>query len=153
MQIGLISDTHGLVRPGAVNAMREVSLIIHAGDIGSPEVLTELSAIGPVLAIRGNNNEGDGVAALPMALTHEIAGVRLHVGHAIADLVLDPVRAGIQVIVAGHSRRTQQRVRAGVHFINPGGGGPRRFKLPVSVAGVVRLSHAHPPLSSSRRGA
>lgn len=133
-RIGLISDTHGLLRPQAVAALRDCERIIHGGDIGKPEVLGQLSALAPVAAVRGNNDKGPWAEALPETLQLEIGGVRIHVLHDLAQLDIDPLAAGVRVVVSGHSHRPLAEERNGVWFINPGSAGPRRFRLPVTVA-------------------
>jgi putative phosphoesterase len=132
--IGLVSDTHGLLRPEALDALRGCTHLVHAGDVGSPDVLAALGAIAPVTAVRGNNDRGPWADALPESVTVECGGLRLHVVHDIADLAIDPVAAGVHAVIAGHSHRPRIDVRAGVLRINPGSAGPRRFGLPVAVA-------------------
>jgi uncharacterized protein len=132
--LGVISDTHGLVRLEAVKALEGVETIIHAGDIGTPEVLEALHAIAPVVAVRGNNDEGDWAHALPETEVVEVGGVVLYVLHDVNTLDLDPVAAGFHAVISGHSHRPAMSKRQGVLFLNPGSAGPRRFKLPVSVA-------------------
>jgi putative phosphoesterase len=130
----LISDTHGLLRPQALAALRGSNCIVHAGDIGDPSILERLSAIGPVTAVRGNNDHGTWASRLPDSARLDIGGVRLFVIHDLAQLDLDPATAGIDVIVSGHSHRPRAERRNGVLYVNPGSAGPRRFKLPVSIA-------------------
>lgn len=131
LTVGLISDTHGLLRPQAVEALRNVQRIIHAGDIGGPEILASLGAIAPVNAVRGNNDQGDWAARLPEELTLNIAGVDVHVLHDVKSLRLPP---GVRVVIAGHSHKPSVSDREGVLYVNPGSAGPRRFKLPVAIA-------------------
>lgn len=131
MRIGLISDTHGLLRPEAIRALAGVARIIHGGDIGSAQVLEALGRIAPVAAVRGNNDQGDWASPLPAHLTLEVAGVSIHVLHDLKEL--DAAAAGCQVIVAGHSHKPGIVHRDGVLHVNPGSAGPRRFKLPVTV--------------------
>ena len=131
--IGLISDTHGLLRPEAVRALAGVSHIIHAGDIGGAEVLEELRKIAPVYAVRGNNDKGPWAAALPLYEALDLEGVSIHVLHDLKEIDLDPKAAGFDVVVSGHSHKPAVDERDGVTFINPGSAGPRRFKLPVTV--------------------
>jgi uncharacterized protein len=133
-RIGVISDTHGLVRPEAVKALQGVELIIHAGDIGKPEVLEALGAIAPVVAVRGNNDTGDWAHALPETEVVEIGHVALYVLHDVHELDLDPVAAGFKAVISGHSHQPAMAKRNSVLFLNPGSAGPRRFKLPVSLA-------------------
>ncbi len=131
LTVGLISDTHGLLRPQAVEALRNVQRIIHAGDIGGPEILASLGAIAPVNAVRGNNDQGDWAARLSEELTLNIAGVDVHVLHDVKSLRLPP---GVRVVIAGHSHKPSVSDREGVLYVNPGSAGPRRFKLPVAIA-------------------
>lgn len=132
-RIGLISDTHGLVRPEARIALAGVDRIIHAGDICSPDVLEELRRIAPVLAVRGNNDRGAWAAALSKRETVDIEGVRIHVVHDITEFDVDLREEGIKVVVTGHSHRPLMKMESGVLFVNPGSAGPRRFKLPISL--------------------
>lgn len=132
--VGVISDTHGLVRPEALAALRGSALIIHAGDVGHPGVLEALRAIAPVIAVRGNNDTGAWARTLPEAETVEIGGVTLYVLHDVKTLGLDPAREGYHAVIAGHSHRPAVTRRNGVMFLNPGSAGPRRFSLPVAVA-------------------
>jgi len=132
--IGLISDTHGLLRPEAVAALIGSDFIIHAGDIGSPEVLEGLARVAPVTAIRGNVDRGDWASEIPLTEVLEAGGMYLYVVHDIAELDLDPVAAGFQAVVSGHSHQPAAREKDGVLYINPGSAGPRRFSLPVAVA-------------------
>ena len=134
MLLGLISDTHGLLRPQAVDALRGCELIIHAGDVGKPEVLDGLKALGPVLAVRGNVDEGPWAQALPETAAAEPDGVPVYVLHNIGELRIDPAAAGFGIVVSGHSHKPVSVERGGVLYVNPGAAGPRRFKLPVTVA-------------------
>ncbi len=133
-RLGVISDTHGLLRPEAVAALRGSDRIIHAGDVGAPGILDALSRLAPVIAVRGNIDLADWAAPLPVAATLELGGVRIHVVHDLADLDLDPLAAGIDVVVSGHSHRPGLRRQGRVLFLNPGSAGRRRFALPVSLA-------------------
>jgi putative phosphoesterase len=137
--IGVIADTHGLIRPAALAALQGSTLIIHAGDIGAPDVLSALEAIAPVVAVRGNNDHGAWAEALPETAVIEHGAFRLYVLHDVKCLTLDPQAAGFHAVIAGHSHRPLVVERQGVLFVNPGSAGPRRFKLPVAVA---RLSIA-----------
>lgn len=139
--IGVISDTHGLLRDEASAALRGSELIIHAGDIGKPEVLEGLREIAPVVAVRGNNDRGAWARALRDSELVEIAGVSLYVLHDLAELDLDPTAAGFKAVIAGHSHRPKVEKRAGVVYLNPGSAGPRRFKLPVALAQVRIVAH------------
>jgi len=132
--IGLISDTHGLLRPEAVRALSGVQHIIHAGDIGSPEILEKLRAIAPVDAVRGNNDKGPWAEHIPLYLALELQGVSIHVLHDVNEMDLDPRAAGFDVVVSGHSHKPTVTERDGVQFVNPGSAGPRRFSLPVTIA-------------------
>lgn len=134
MRIGLIADTHGLVRPAAVVALEACELIVHAGDIGGPQVLATLGKVAPVRAVRGNNDRGDWADGLPADDVVEAGGLLLYVLHDRSELDLDPAAAGFHVVVTGHSHRPAHEVRDGVHYINPGSAGPRRFSLPVTLA-------------------
>jgi putative phosphoesterase len=133
MLIGVISDTHGLLRPEALAALQGVSHIIHAGDVGAPEVLSALAAIAPVTAVRGNNDHGAWAAALAETEVVEVGGVSIYVIHDVAELDVDPVAGGFGVVIAGHSHRPVNEVREGVLWFNPGSAGPRRFKLPIAL--------------------
>jgi putative phosphoesterase len=132
--VGVISDTHGLIRPEAVAALTEADLIIHAGDIGRPEVLQALEVIAPVVSVRGNNDQEAWAATIPETTVVDIAGLRLYVLHNLKELTIDPVTAGFAAVICGHSHQPRIEQHAGVLFINPGSAGPRRFKLPVAVA-------------------
>ncbi|WP_347558494.1 metallophosphoesterase family protein [Robbsia sp. KACC 23696] len=135
LTIGLISDTHGLLRAEAVAALAGVDHIIHAGDIGSQDILAQLSAIAPLSAIRGNNDdEAEWAQDLPETLECRFGACRVYVIHSDKDLSFDPAAAGIQVVVSGHSHKPQVHHHGAALFINPGSAGPRRFSLPVSVA-------------------
>jgi putative phosphoesterase len=132
--IGLISDTHGVLRDEAKRALAGVTRILHAGDIGTPEVLTELAAIAPVHAVRGNNDTGTWARRIPVTEAVQLEGVEAYVLHDLHELDLDPIAAGFAVVVSGHSHRPEVSERDGVLYVNPGSAGPRRFKLPVTVA-------------------
>lgn len=134
MLVGVISDTHGLLRPEAIAALQSSDLILHAGDIGKPEVLEELRAIAPVISVRGNNDQGEWAAAIPERETVNIEGISVHILHIIKELDVDLKAAGIRAVISGHSHKPLIEAREGVLFINPGSAGPRRFKLPVAVA-------------------
>lgn len=139
VSVGLISDTHGLLRPEALAALRGSRHIIHAGDIGEPAVLEALARIAPVTAVRGNNDTGPWARRLPETRTVELGGAKIFVIHDLKALDFDPAAAGYQVVVAGHSHRPGSERRAGVLYVNPGSAGPRRFELPVAVA-TLRVS-------------
>lgn len=132
--IGVVSDTHGLLRPEALKHLAEVDRIIHAGDIGAPNVLEKLRTLAPVDAIRGNNDKGSWAEAIPETLLLEIAGHQVHVLHDLKQIDLSPSAAGISVVISGHSHKPVVEEREGVLFVNPGSIGPRRFRLPISLA-------------------
>lgn len=134
MRIGLISDTHGLLRPEALTALEGSDLILHAGDVGKAEILERLRAIAPVVAVRGNIDTGDWASQLPMTAVAEADSARIYVLHDLQQLDLDPVAAGFQVVVSGHSHKPGQTERDGVIYVNPGSAGPRRFRLPITMA-------------------
>ena len=133
-RIGVISDTHGLVRPEALRALAGADLIVHAGDVGGPEVLEALRAVAPVVAVRGNNDRGAWAAALPETDVVETDGRSLYVLHDLKELDLDPRAAGFDAVIAGHSHQPRIDRRDGVLYLNPGSAGPRRFRLPIAVA-------------------
>jgi hypothetical protein len=132
--IGVVSDTHGLVRPEALRRLRRVDRIIHAGDIGSRDVLAALEPIAPVIAVRGNNDHGAWARAIPETALVEVGPVRLYVLHDLKTLAVDPRAAAIDVVIAGHSHRPSVIRQEGVCYLNPGSIGPRRFTLPVAMA-------------------
>jgi putative phosphoesterase len=132
-RIGLISDTHGLLRPEAAEFLRGSDFIIHAGDIGDPAVLTELNAIAPVTVVRGNNDTAAWAHSIPETAVLRVSEVSVYVLHNLAELDVDPAAAGFQVVVSGHSHRPSVERRGGALYVNPGSAGPRRFKLPVSI--------------------
>jgi uncharacterized protein len=131
--IGVIADTHGLLRPQAVAALQGSALIIHAGDVGRPEILEELRRIAPVVAVRGNVDRGAWAMPLPHSEIVEHDGVRLYVIHILEDLDLDPPAAGFHAVITGHTHRPKMETKDGVLYFNPGSAGPRRFILPISV--------------------
>lgn len=133
MRIGLISDTHGLLRPEALQALAGVEHIIHAGDIGAAEIIESLRNIAPVDAVRGNNDKGPWANEFPPRLALEFGGVGIHVLHDVKELDVDPVAAGFRVVIAGHSHKPRVTERDGVLFVNPGSAGQRRFSLPVTI--------------------
>ena len=134
VRVGLIADTHGLLRPEALRALEGVQHIVHAGDVGRPEVLARLWSVAPVTAVRGNVDHGAWAERLPATAEVELGGARFHVLHALDDLDLDPHGAGFDVVVHGHTHRPELRRERGVWFVNPGSAGPRRFRLPVGLA-------------------
>lgn len=134
MLVGVISDTHGLLRPEAEAALAGVSHILHAGDVGRPEALERLARLAPLTAIRGNVDAGAWAEALPETVTLTLAGRRLHMLHDLKALRLDPAAEGIDVVVSGHSHRPGVERLGGVLYLNPGSAGRRRFRLPVTLA-------------------
>ncbi|MCE9612894.1 MAG: metallophosphatase family protein [Lentisphaerae bacterium] len=132
--IGVISDTHGLLRPEAVRALAGVELIIHAGDIDEPAVLDGLRQIAPVVAVRGNVDHGPWARVLPMTEVVQFDEQFLYVLHDLGRLNLDPAAAGFHVVISGHTHKPENRTEAGILFLNPGSAGPKRFKLPVTLA-------------------
>ena len=140
-RIGLISDTHGLVRPEALKALEGVELIVHAGDIGKPEVLDRLQAIAPLAAIKGNNDTAPWARRIPEILDLHVKDRTLRVIHNIRDSESNLRAGGIDVVISGHSHKPSVESRDNVLFVNPGSAGPRRFKLPVTV-GLLLLQNA-----------
>ena len=134
MKIGIISDTHGLLRPEAVERLAGVQHIIHAGDIGRPDVIAELRRIAPVTAVRGNVDRDDWAAGYPQTELVKLGGRFFYVLHNLAELDLDPTAAGIDVVVSGHSHQPKVETVDGVVYLNPGSAGPRRFSLPIALA-------------------
>ena len=134
LRVGLISDTHGLLRPEAGAFLRGCSHIVHGGDIGSPDVLQELSAIAPLTAVRGNNDNGSWAEALRQTELVKLGEVLVYVIHDVAQLDIEPQADGVSVVVSGHSHQPGVQERNGVLYVNPGSAGPRRFKLPIALA-------------------
>jgi len=141
-RVGLISDTHSLLRPEAVTFLRGSDHIIHAGDIGDATVLRQLNVLAPVTAVRGNNDRGSWAEAIPESQVLQVDDVFMYVLHDLAELDLDPGAAGFQVVVSGHSHQPLVETRDGVLYVNPGSSGPRRFKLPVAVAELEIEGHS-----------
>lgn len=137
MLIGVISDTHGLLRPAALDALRGSDYIIHAGDIGDPKILEQLREVAPVTAVRGNVDRGPWAKRLPLTEVLEVGGVSIYVLHIIQELDLKPEAAGFAAVVCGHSHVPKQEVKNGVLYFNPGSAGPRRFKLPITAGRLV----------------
>ncbi|HEU4925284.1 MAG TPA: metallophosphoesterase family protein [Burkholderiales bacterium] len=133
-RVGLISDTHGLLRPEALAFLRGSDFIVHAGDIGDAAVLDELRCIAPLTAVRGNNDKGPWARSIAETEVLEVGEVLIYVLHDLAELDLDPAAAGFQVVVSGHSHHPRIEERDGVLYVNPGSSGPRRFMLPIAVA-------------------
>jgi putative phosphoesterase len=136
-RIGLISDTHGLLRPEALAFLRGCDGIVHAGDICDPRIIDTLYAIAPVVAVRGNNDVGAWAAAIDVARTFDIEGVTIHVLHDVADLERHPAPGNVAFVVHGHSHKPAIVERDGMTFVNPGSAGPRRFRLPVSIGELL----------------
>jgi uncharacterized protein len=134
MRIGVISDTHGLLRPEAQSALLGVQLIIHAGDVGAPEVLTQLKTIAPVFAVRGNVDTQPWARELPLTTVVQTSGFNFYVLHNLQELDLKPQAAGFDAVISGHTHQPDQRYDGGVLYLNPGSAGPRRFQLPVTLA-------------------
>jgi len=140
--VGLISDTHGLLRPEALDALKGSDLILHAGDVGDPAVLDALAELAPVTAVRGNVDTADWADSLPETAVLEAGpSARLYVLHNIEDLDLDPAAAGILAVIFGHTHQPGTRMKDGVLYVNPGSAGPRRFSLPISI-GRLRVQGA-----------
>jgi uncharacterized protein len=134
MKIGIISDTHGLLRPEAVERLAGVDHIIHAGDIGRVDVISELRRIAPVTAVRGNIDRDEWAACYPQTELVKLGGRFFYVLHKLAELDLDPIAAGIDVVISGHSHQPKVETVGGVVYLNPGSAGPRRFCLPIALA-------------------
>jgi len=132
--LGLISDTHGLLREEAVSALRGSDLILHAGDVGAPEILETLRNLAPVVAVRGNVDTGEWAQALPLKEAISAGPAMIYMIHILNDLDMNPAAGGFQIVVSGHSHKPGQSEKDGVIYINPGSAGPRRFYLPVTVA-------------------
>ena len=143
MIVGLISDTHGLMRPEALKALAGSDVILHGGDIGGPAVLDALGTIAPVIAVRGNNDRERWAKAVPEIVVKTLGGVKVCMIHQLGELTLDPAREGIAVVVSGHSHKPVVERRGGVLYVNPGSAGPRRFSLPIAV-GRLRLGRGAP---------
>lgn len=137
MLVGVISDTHGLLRPEAVTALAGAEHILHAGDVGDARILDALREIAPVTAIRGNVDQWGECAELPATDVVELDGRLFYLVHSVTDLDINPVVAGVAAVVSGHSHKPSVEVRDGVLYLNPGSAGPRRFNLPVTIAFVT----------------
>jgi uncharacterized protein len=137
--IGVISDTHGLLRPEAVEALRGCDRILHAGDVGSSEVLDALTELAPMSAIRGNIDVEPWASSLPETLVVEVEGAKLFLIHNVAELSFDPAHEGIAAVIYGHSHRPASEKKNGVLYFNPGSAGPRRFSLPIAI-GRIRIT-------------
>jgi putative phosphoesterase len=136
-RVGVISDTHGLLRPEAVAFLKGCDRIVHAGDVGDPAILDELSKVAPVTAVRGNVDTAPWAAALAETQVLEVEGVRIHVLHDLGQLAVRPAALRIDVVVSGHSHKPLTERRGGVLYLNPGSAGPRRFRLPISIAEIT----------------
>ena len=134
--IGVISDTHGLLRPEALAALRGSELILHAGDVGRPEILDDLQKLSPVVAVRGNVDNGDWAARLPLTTVVNAGSLTIYMLHDVKQLDLDPRAAGFNIVVSGHSHQPACTERDGMIYLNPGSAGPRRFQLPVTIARI-----------------
>jgi putative phosphoesterase len=143
--VGVISDTHGLLRPEAVNALRGSDIIIHAGDVGDPEILDRLRDMAPTFTVRGNIVTSPWAKALPLTEVVQVGAAHFYVLHNLIDLDVDPKAAGFAAVISGHTHRPHAQVRHDVLYLNPGSAGPRRFTLPIAVARIdvngSRISH------------
>ncbi|SDI37013.1 metallophosphoesterase family protein [Pseudomonas panipatensis] len=134
LRLGVIADTHGLLRPEALDALRGCQHLLHLGDIGKPQILAALRELAPLQAVRGNNDSEAWAESLPESLSLVFGGLHLYLIHDLKRLAIDPRAAGIDLVLAGHSHQPLDEVRDGVRYLNPGSAGPRRFKLPISLA-------------------
>ena len=145
MTVGVISDTHGLLRPEAIVALKDCELIVHAGDVGDADILERLRAIAPTVAVRGNVDTSAWAMSLPVTEVVSVGDLQLYMLHDLAQLDLDPKAAGFAAVISGHTHRPVAETRNGVLYLNPGSAGPRRFSLPTTVARLKlagsRLSH------------
>jgi putative phosphoesterase len=137
MRIGLISDTHGLLRPEALDFLAGSDHIVHGGDIGNPDILERLAAIAPLTVVRGNNDTAAWAGTLPDSARLEVGGVAIHVVHDVKELDIDPAAAGVRVVVSGHSHKPACVERGGVLYVNPGSAGRRRFTLPIAAGELL----------------
>ena len=145
--IGVIADTHGLLRPQAADALRGSELILHAGDIDTEDILVSLREIAPLVVVRGNNDYGRWANELPMTQDLRIGSTHIHMLHILADLAIDPAAAGVGMVIYGHSHKPDLTERNGVTYFNPGSAGPRRFKLPITLGRIqVRGGRLEPEL-------
>ena len=141
LRIGLISDTHNLLRPQALAYLQGCDHIVHAGDIMGAEILEQLAAIAPLTAVRGNNDRGAWADAVPETALIRLGDIHLYALHDLAQIDIDPAGAGVQVVVSGHTHRPLVEDRCGILFVNPGSAGPRRFSLPIAL-GELRIRGA-----------
>lgn len=132
--LGLISDTHGLLREEALRVLEGVDLILHAGDVGDPGILERLKVVAPVVAVKGNVDIGSWAEALPLTEVVETGAATIYMLHILQELDVNPAAAGFAIVVSGHSHKPGQTQKDGVLYVNPGSAGPRRFQLPVTVA-------------------
>lgn len=132
--VGVISDTHNLLRPEAIEELKGADLIIHAGDVCKPDILDELGAIAPVIAVRGNNDQGTWAKDIPEFAVVQVKSISIYVIHDIKDLKFDPAPKGINVVISGHSHKPSVKEQAGILYLNAGSAGRRRFRLPVTLA-------------------
>lgn len=137
MRIGLISDTHGLLRPEALDFLAGCDHIVHGGDIGGPEILERLVQLAPLTTVRGNNDTAAWARAIPVTARISMGSLELYAIHDLNELDIDPVAAGVRVVVSGHSHRPSRRERDGVLYVNPGSAGRRRFSLPISAGELL----------------
>ncbi len=137
MRVGLISDTHGLLRPEALEFLAGCDAIVHGGDIGNAAILERLAAIAPLMVVRGNNDREAWARAIPVSVTMEVGGILLHAIHDIKELDIEAQALGVRVVVSGHSHKPSCVERAGVLYVNPGSAGRRRFSLPISAAELM----------------
>ena len=137
MRIGLISDTHGLLRPEALDFLAGCDHIVHGGDIGNADILTRLADIAPLTVVRGNNDRDAWTRAIPVTATLDVGKVALYAIHDLKELDIDPAAAGVRIVVSGHSHRPSSVERNGVLYVNPGSAGRRRFSLPISAAELI----------------
>lgn len=157
-RVGLISDTHGLLRPEARSFLRGCEHIVHGGDVGTAAILEELALLAPVTAVRGNNDSGPWAESLRPTSVLSVGEIRIYVIHDLAGIDIDPASAGVQVVVSGHSHRPAIAERGGVLYVNPGSAGRRRFSLPIAVGELMidggrataRIVELCPPAASDR---
>ena len=137
IRVGLISDTHGLLRPQAVAALQGSDFIVHGGDIGDAGILDALVAIAPLTVVRGNNDRDAWAGAIPETAYLKDGDVQVYAIHDLSQIDIDPAGAGVRVVISGHSHQPKVEERGGVLYVNPGSAGPRRFKLPIAVAELI----------------
>jgi hypothetical protein len=142
LRVGLVADTHGLLRPAARAFLVGCDYIVHGGDIGAAEILDELAALAPLTAVRGNNDTQPWAAHLPATELIRVGGIFFYVIHDLTQLEIDPEAAGVRVVVSGHSHRPKIEQRGNVLYVNPGSCGPRRFTLPISIGEIIVSGNA-----------